>query len=86
MRSILLKVINTKPSSNFNSVNRLNKSNINNYKPVSPLSHKGKTFTRASLHEILSDLLVDNNENQDANIGIEDVIKVNESESTLIVN
>ena len=62
MRSILLKGRNDKPSSNINDGNRFNKSNSNVCKPVRPISCKYKTFTKAKLHELLSDLLVDNNE------------------------
>ena len=61
MRSIMLKCKNDKPSSNLNSSNRFNKSNSNNYKPVRPLSYKCKPFAKARLHELISDLLVENN-------------------------
>ena len=38
------------------------------------------------MHEILSDLLLDDNEHEDTDAVVEDVIEVNESESTLLVN
>ena len=85
MRSILLKDRNAKPSRNLNNGNRLNKSNSNVYKTVRPLSYKDKPFTNANLYELLSDLLVDNNEYENSDEDIEDVIEVNESESTLLV-
>ena len=86
MRSILLKGMNAKPISNLNSVNRFNKSNSNKYKTVRPLSYKGKPFTKANLHELLSDSLVDNNECKDDDARIEDIIETDESESILLVN
>ena len=74
---VLLKGMNAKPSINFNSGNRFNKSNSNVCKPVRPISCKYKTFTKAKLHELLSDLLVDNNEYETVDEGIEDVSEVN---------
>ena len=71
---VLLKGRNSVPTSNINSGNRFNKIKSNKHKPVRPLSWKGKPFTRASLYEILSDLLVDDNEHEDYDAGIEDVI------------
>ena len=55
MRSILLKGRNAKPSSNLKSGNRFNKSNNNVYKPIRPVSYKGKSCTKANLHKVLSD-------------------------------
>ena len=70
MRSILLKGRNTKPSINLNGCNIFNKNNSNNYKLTRPLSYKGKPFARANLHDLLSDLLADDNEHEDADAGI----------------
>ena len=79
MRSILLKGRNVKPITNLNNGNRFNKFNSNVYKPAMSLSYKGKPFTKANLHELLSDFLVENNEHETTDEGIEDVIEVNES-------
>ena len=77
MRHVWLKGMNDKPISNFNIVNIVITSNGNNYKPTRPLSCKGKPFAKANLHELLSNVLVDNNEYEYSDIGVEDAIEVN---------
>ena len=85
MKSITLKGRNPKTSSNVNSHNRLNESNSNKYKPVVPLSYKSEPSTKGNLHEFRSDSLVENNEHEDSDSGIEDAIEFNDSESTSLV-
>ena len=79
MRSILIKGRNFAPNTEINSGNRFNKTKNNTFKLVSPLSHKGKTFTRDNLHTFLSNFLVDDDAYEDYDTGIEDAIEVNES-------
>ena len=72
----LTKGRNTKPSSKLNAGNVFNKLNSNNCEPERHLSCKVKPFARANLHELLSDLLADDNEHEDADAGVEDVLRL----------
>ena len=70
MMSILLKYRNDAPNIDINSGDRFNKTKINRHKPARPLSWKGEPFTRANLHEFLSDLIVDDDVYKNSDAGI----------------
>ena len=52
---------------------------------MKPSSYEGKPFTKAKLNELLSEFLEDNNESENDDAVIEDIDKVNNSDSTLLV-
>ena len=77
VKSIILKDRSNKPSNKFNS---------HKHKSMKPSSYKIKPFTKANLHELLSDLLEDTRESENDDIVIEDKNEVNDSDSVLLVN
>ena len=79
MTSILLKGINATPNSEINSGNKFDETKNNKHTPVRHLSCKGKPFTRANLHDFLSNFLADDDAYEDADKDIEHAIEVNES-------
>ena len=82
MKSILLRGINSnnRPNNRFNS----NEYDNPSYKTVKPSSYNEKPFTKANLHKLLKELIVEGHESEDASIVSENAI--NNNESTLLVN
>ena len=60
MKAIILKVRNSSYGSNNRS--NSNKSNNSSHKPVKSPSYNVKPFTKANVHELLNELLVETNE------------------------
>ena len=82
MKSIILKGRNSnnRPNNRCN----VNKTNNPSYKTIKSPPYYGKPFTKAKLHEILNELIVDINESKDSSFVVENAMDKNES--TLLAN
>ena len=77
MKSMILKGRNNKP---------INKCDSNKNKPAKPSPYKGKPFTKAKLHELLSEFLEENKDSEKDDDVIEGIDEVNYPDHTLLVN
>ena len=67
-----------------NNISNISKYNKSSYKLIKYPSCNGKHFTKANLHELLNELIVESNEYEDDSVATEDVIDNNDY--TLLFN